>query len=83
LTTCTCIDKKNAINSAEFVRQCLNLNAWAATLISICQSCRLVGLDVRTYLTEVFAAMHTGRKDYANLRPAAWAAQRDAAKQTG
>jgi transposase len=57
--------------------------AWAATLISICQSCRLVGLDVRTYLTEVFAAMHTGRKDYANLRPAAWAAQRDAAKQTG
>jgi hypothetical protein len=57
--------------------------AWAATRISICQSCRLVGLDVRTYLTDVFAALHTGRTDYANLRPAIWAAQRAPAHQTG
>lgn len=57
--------------------------SWAATLVSICQSCRLVGLDVRTYLTEVFAVMHAGRTDYANLRPAAWAALREDAKRTG
>jgi transposase len=56
---------------------------WAATLISICQSCRLVGLNVRTYLVEVFAALHAGRKDYAQLTPSAWAARLDAAAPTG
>jgi len=46
---------------------------WAGILISLSQCCRLVGLDFSTYLREVFAALHTGRTDYANLRPSAWA----------
>ena len=48
---------------------------WAATHISISQSCRLVGLDPFVYMQGVFAELNKGRKDYANLRPAAWAAQ--------
>jgi len=48
---------------------------WAATHITICQSCRLVGLDPYVYLQGVFAELNKGRKDYANLRPTAWAAQ--------
>lgn len=46
---------------------------WAATLISLSQCCRLVGLDFCTYLRDIFAALHAGRTDYANLRPSAWA----------
>ncbi len=48
---------------------------WAATLISLSQCCRLVGLDFSTYLRGVFAALHQGRTDYDNLRPSAWARQ--------
>ena len=48
---------------------------WAATLISLSQCYRLVGLDFSTYLQGVFAALHQGRIDYANLRPSAWAKQ--------
>jgi transposase len=46
---------------------------WAATMFTICQSCRLIDLDPFTYLIDIFAELHTGRKDYANLRPKAWA----------
>lgn len=46
---------------------------WAATMFTICQSCRLVDLDPFKYLVEIFAELHTGRKDYGNLRPKAWA----------
>lgn len=46
---------------------------WAATMFSICQCCRLVGIDPYRYICEIFAELHTGRKDYANLRPKAWA----------
>ena len=49
--------------------------AWAGTLISISQCCRLVGLDVSTYLQSAFAALHQGRTDYASLRPSVWAKQ--------
>jgi len=56
---------------------------WTATLVSICQSCRLVGLDPFVYLQEVFAALHAGRTDYANLRPKAWAEQHRALSDTG
>ena len=52
---------------------------WAATMFSICQSCRLVGLDPYRYLVAVFAELHTGRKDYTNLRPKAWAGRSVAA----
>ena len=48
---------------------------WAATHITICQSCRLVGLDPYVYLQGVFAELNKGRTDYVNLRPVAWAAQ--------
>jgi len=48
---------------------------WAATLFSICQSCRLVDVDPYKYLVDIFAQLHTGRTDYANLRPKAWAQQ--------
>lgn len=50
--------------------------AWAATLFSICQSCRLVGIDPYRYLCDVFAQLHTGRTDYDAMRPVAWAQQR-------
>jgi hypothetical protein len=46
---------------------------WAATMFSICQCCRLVGIDPYRYICEIFAELHTGRKDYVNLRPKAWA----------
>jgi hypothetical protein len=46
---------------------------WAATMFTICQSCRLVDLDPFKYLVEIFAQLHTGRTDYVNLRPKAWA----------
>ena len=46
---------------------------WAATMFTICQSCRLLDLDPFRYLVEIFAELHTGRTDYANLRPKAWA----------
>ena len=46
---------------------------WAATMFTICQSCRLVDIDPYQYLVDIFAELHTGRKDYANLRPKAWA----------
>jgi transposase len=46
---------------------------WAATMFTICQSCRLVDLDPFKYLVEIFAELHTGRKDYSNLRPKVWA----------
>ena len=46
---------------------------WAATMFNICQSCRLVDLDLYRYLVAIFAQLHTGQKDYANLRPKAWA----------
>jgi transposase len=55
----------------------------AATLITICQSCRLVGVDVRAYLVDIFAELHAGRTDYAALRPAAWAARRDSSAKSG
>jgi transposase len=48
---------------------------WAATMFTICQSCRLVDIDPYKYLVDIFAELHTGRKDYANLRPKAWAAK--------
>ena len=44
---------------------------WAATMFSITQSCRLIGLDPFQYLIDIFAVLHTGRKDYGNLRPKA------------
>ncbi len=47
--------------------------AWAATMFTICQSCRLVNLDPYRYLVEIFAELHTGRMDYGNLRPKVWA----------
>ena len=53
--------------------------AWAATMFTICQSCRLVDLDPYKYLVAIFAGLHTGRKDYANLRPKAWARRNAAA----
>jgi transposase len=56
---------------------------WAATHFSICQSCRLVGLDPVMYLQEVFAALHAGRNDYANLRPRAWAERHVVMADTG
>jgi len=46
---------------------------WAATMFTICQSCRLVDVDPYKYLVAIFAELHTGRKDKANLRPKAWA----------
>lgn len=46
---------------------------WAATMFTICQCCRLVDLDPYKYLVEIFAQLHTGRTDYGNLRPKAWA----------
>lgn len=46
---------------------------WAATMFTICQSCRLIDLDPFRYLIDIFAELHSGRKDYANLRPKAWA----------
>ena len=46
---------------------------WAATMFTICQSCRLVDLDPFKYLVEIFAELHTERKDYGNLRPKVWA----------
>jgi transposase len=46
---------------------------WTATLSTICQSCRLVGLDPYRYMTDIFREIHAGRKDYEQLRPAAWA----------
>jgi transposase len=46
---------------------------WAATMFSITQSCRLIGLDPFRYLLDIFAELHTGRKDYGNLRPKVWA----------
>jgi len=46
---------------------------WAATMFTICQCCRLVDLDPYKYLVEIFAQLHTGRTDYENLRPKAWA----------
>jgi len=48
---------------------------WAATHITICQSCRLVGMDPYVYMQDVFAELNKGRTDYASLRPTAWAAQ--------
>jgi hypothetical protein len=45
---------------------------WAATMFTICQICRLVDWDPFQYLVEIFAEIHKGRKDYANLRPKAW-----------
>jgi hypothetical protein len=42
-------------------------------MFTICQSCRLVDLDPFKYLVEIFAELHTGRKDYGNLRPKVWA----------
>ena len=56
---------------------------WVATHVSICQSCRLVGLDPFFYLQEVFAALNAGRTDYANLRPRALAEQHRALSDTG
>jgi transposase len=50
---------------------------WAATLFTICQSCRLIGLDPCHYLIDIFAEIHTGRTDYVNLRPKAWASRRE------
>jgi len=52
---------------------------WAATMFTICQCCRLVDLDPYKYLVEIFAQLHTGRTDYKNMRPKAWA-QRLAAR---
>ena len=46
---------------------------WAATMFSLIQSCRLIGMDPFRYLLDIFAELHTGRKDYGNLRPKAWA----------
>lgn len=46
---------------------------WAATMFTICQSCRLVDVDPFKYVVEIFAELHTGRKDYGNLRPKVWA----------
>jgi len=51
---------------------------WAATMFTICQSCRLVDLDPFKYLVEIFAELHTGRKDYGNLRPKVWASKKKA-----
>jgi hypothetical protein len=42
---------------------------WAASVCSICQCCRLVGIDPYCVIWDIFAETHTGRKDYANLRP--------------
>ncbi len=56
---------------------------WTATHVTICQSCRLVGLDPFTYLTDVFAELNSGRRDYINLRPAAWASQKQASEKAG
>ncbi len=42
-------------------------------MFTICQCCRLVDLDPYKYLVEIFAQLHTGRTDYGNLRPKAWA----------
>jgi hypothetical protein len=42
-------------------------------MFTICQSCRLVDLDPFKCLVEIFAQLHTGRTDYVNLRPKAWA----------
>ena len=50
---------------------------WAATLFTICQSCRLIGLDPCQYLIDIFAELHTGRTDYLNLRPKAWVARQE------
>jgi len=41
-------------------------------MFTICQGCRLVGLDPFKYLIESFAQLHTWRTDYHNLRPKAW-----------
>ncbi len=46
---------------------------WAATMFTICQSCRLVDVDPYKYLVAIFAELHTGRTDYSNLCPKAWA----------
>ncbi len=46
---------------------------WAATMFTICQSCRLIEVNPYRYLVDTFAALHTGRTDYENLRPKAWA----------
>lgn len=50
---------------------------WAATLFTICQSCRLIDLDPGQYLIDIFAELHTGRTDYANLRPKSWATRQE------
>jgi transposase len=50
---------------------------WAATLFTICQSCRLIGLDPCQYLVDIFAELHTGRTDYHHLRPKAWATRQE------
>ena len=51
---------------------------WAATMFTICQSCRLVDLDPFKYLVGIFAELHTGRKDYGNLRPKVWTSKKKA-----
>ena len=42
-------------------------------MFTICQSCRLVDVDPYKYLVAIFEELHTGRTDYANLRPKVWA----------
>lgn len=50
-----------------------------AVWMTLIESARRSGLNPYRYLVEVIAELHKGRTDYANLRPAAWAAARTTA----
>jgi transposase len=50
--------------------------AWAAILLGIFQSCRLLGLDALTYLKAIMPACIAGDVDPLELTPAAYAARR-------
>jgi transposase len=50
--------------------------AWAAVLLGIFQSCRLLGLDALTYLKAIMPACIAGDVDPLELTPAAYAARR-------
>lgn len=52
--------------------------AWAATIATIIENCRMQDIDPYRYMCDTVAAMHAGRSDYDALTPQAVAAQRDA-----
>jgi hypothetical protein len=45
--------------------------AWAATIATIIENCRMQDIDPYRYMCDTVAAMHAGRSDYDALTPQA------------